>query len=249
MPLIKTEAIVLKDSSLSEADLIATLFTKEFGKIRAVARSARRLKSGFGGSLEPLSYIRIDFYERENKELAYLNHVDLEESFFELQADYEFQIVGAYLIEVVDLIFPEREANPKVFRLILSILRSRRQAVGVIQLLAYFNFWVLRLSGFLPSFETCSRCGVSLNVTGGRLVRSEHRIYCLNCSPQRGDRISPEIVSLAKSFSSHGIAQIHEQKQYRPEIFRELNSLLQSLLMKAVDKPVKSIQLFRDLKL
>ena len=83
MPLRETEAIVLRTYRLGEADKIASLFTRQLGRLRAVAKGAFRPKSRFGGALEPLSYLRVQLFERENRDLLPLNSVELVESFFE----------------------------------------------------------------------------------------------------------------------------------------------------------------------
>jgi DNA repair protein RecO (recombination protein O) len=246
MSLLRAEAIVLKGSALSEADLIFTLFTREFGKIRAVAKSARRLKSRFGGALEPLTYIRVDFYEKENRDLVYLNRCEVEETFFDLQLDYGFQVACAYLVEVVDGFMPEREANARVFRLILALLRARRQGVETVQFLAYFNYWILRLSGLLPEMDKCSLCGESLESAGGFYSRPDHRAYCGKCKPGGGDRISADLVLLAKSFSRRSLLGVIGEKQWSKLLFDQMRVKTEVLVLKSVDKALKSIDLLHD---
>src|SRR5207249_1920112 len=77
MPLRETEAIVLRTYRLCEADKIVSLFTRQFGRLRAAAGGAQRTKSRYGGTLEPLSYIRLWLYERENRDLLRLNSAEL----------------------------------------------------------------------------------------------------------------------------------------------------------------------------
>jgi DNA repair protein RecO (recombination protein O) len=243
MPLTQAEAIVLRDYSLAEADLIATLFTREFGKIRAVAKSARRLKNRFSGSLEPLSHIRIEYYERENRDLVYLNRCDLEETFFDLQSDYGFQLACAYVAEIVDALLPDREASPKVFRLLLSILRARKEGVEAIPLLAYFNFWMLRLSGLLPVMDACAHCGTTLSKQGGRLLLPEHKVFCRECRGSGGASLTPDCIGLAQAFAREPIRQIHGRGTFTPAAFDSFNALLERMVVAAVDKPIKCIDL------
>jgi DNA repair protein RecO (recombination protein O) len=247
MPLYRAEAIVLRGYSLAEADLITTLFTREFGKIRAVAKAARRLKNRFSGTLEPLSHIRVDFYERENRELVYLNRCDLEETFFDLQADYGFQVAGAYMVEIIDALLPDREVNPKVFRLLLSVLRERKRGIATIALLAYFNYWMLKLSGFLPVLDVCSRCGALLGTRGARLALSEHKVYCQDCKTSGGTAVPPACISLAQFFARESVHRVQE-RGVSPETFDKLNAVLERLTLAAVEKPIKSISLLHDLR-
>ena len=124
MPLRETEAIVLRTYRLGEADKIASLFTRQLGRLRAVAQGALRPKSRYGGTLEPLSYVRIWIFERENRDLLRLNSVEIIESFFDMQKDYRVQLAAQYLSEVRERLLPEREVNERIFRLLVAVLRA-----------------------------------------------------------------------------------------------------------------------------
>lgn len=249
MAIINAEAIVLKSHPLSESDLIVTLFTKEVGKVRVVAKAARRLRGKFGGALEPLSHVRVDFYEREHRELAYLSRCELEETFFDLQADYAFQVSCAYWIEVLDLFCQDREANPKVFRLILALLNSRKRGVPSSKLMPYFNFWILRLAGFLPGLETCCQCGSPLEKqNGGRFFQPEKRVYCMNCRARGGLRLWGEEIMLAKLFLVQPITRIDGQRRFKEQSFDSLNSILEPLILQVVERPIRSLGLLRELR-
>ena len=167
MPLRETEAIVLRTYRLGEADKIASLFTRQLGRLRAVARGALRPKSRYGGTLEPLSYVRLWIFERENRDLLHLNSVEIIESFFDMQKDYRVQLAAQYLAEVGERLLPEREVNERIFRLLLAVLRALKHSGEVNRPLLYFDYWMVRLGGFLPDFETCSACGRALGEEGG----------------------------------------------------------------------------------
>jgi DNA repair protein RecO (recombination protein O) len=161
MPLVETEAIVLRTYRLGEADKIVSLFTRQMGRVRAVASGAQRTKSRYGGTLESLCYVRLWFYERENRDLARLNSVELIESFFDMQKDYAAHVAGQYAVEVCEYLLPEREVNERVFRLLLVVLRSLKRFREQDRPLVYFNYWMLRLGGFLPDLSVCGACGRS----------------------------------------------------------------------------------------
>ncbi|HEY6290490.1 MAG TPA: DNA repair protein RecO [Terriglobia bacterium] len=129
MPLIETEAIVLRTYRLGEADKIVSLFTRQMGRVRAVASGAQRTKSRYGGTLESLGYVRLWLYERENRDLGRLNSVEIIESFFDMQKDYSSHLAAQYLVEVAELLLPEREVNDRVFRLMLAVLRGLKRGL------------------------------------------------------------------------------------------------------------------------
>ncbi len=81
MPVFESEAIVLRSFPLGESDRLVSFLSRDHGRLRGVASGARRTKSRFGSTLEPLSYVRIWFYQRETRDLVRISQTDLIESF------------------------------------------------------------------------------------------------------------------------------------------------------------------------
>ena len=181
MPLREMEAIVLRTYRLAEADKIASLFTRQMGRLRVAAAGARRTKSRFGAALEPLSHVRAFIYERENRDLLRMNSAELIESFFNMQKDYRVQLAAQYLAEVGERMIPEREPNDRLFRLFLAVLRSLKNSGEVTRPLLYFDYWLVRLAGFLPDFDHCQSCGRALGETGGFFLPGSEGLVCDNC--------------------------------------------------------------------
>lgn len=162
MPLRESEAIVLRSFPLGEADRLVSFLTRTWGRVRGVARGARRPKSRFGSTLEPLSHIRICYYERETRELVRISSADIIESFLAAQSDYQASVALALVAEVTEAVLPDHEPSDAAFRLVLHVARAIRDR-GTIELpLAYFALWTVRLGGWLGDLERCSRCGREL---------------------------------------------------------------------------------------
>ena len=191
MPLRETEAIVLRTYRLAEADKIASLFTRQMGRLRAVATGARRTKSRYGAALEPLSYVRVLIFEREHRELLRMNSAELIESFFDMQKDYRLQLAAQVIAEVAERMIPEREVNERLFRLLLAVLRSLKLSGEVSRPLLYFDYWLLRLAGFLPDLEHCHNCARALGERGGFYGPGSEGLLCESCRTGiTGQRIS-----------------------------------------------------------
>jgi DNA repair protein RecO (recombination protein O) len=188
MPLRETEAIVLRTYRLGEADKIASLLTRQWGRLRAVATGAQRPKSRYGGTLEPLSYVRLWLFERENRELLRLNSAELLESFFDMQKDYRLQVAAQYVAEVSERFLPEREVNERAFRLLLAVLRGMKHGGEVNRPLLYFNYWLLRLGGLLPELEQCATCGRPLGEEAGYYGPGSEGLLCAACRPSHADQ-------------------------------------------------------------
>lgn len=162
MALKESEAIVLRTYPLREADLLVTLFTRLEGKVRGVARAAKKSKKRFGGALEPLTYVRAYYDDRERSELARLDSCDVLESPLATEVSYPRAVALGHVAEVLDELLPDREANDAVFRLALSVLASLR-GPEIWLPITYFELWMTRLMGYLPELGECIACGRALN--------------------------------------------------------------------------------------
>jgi len=154
MPARVSESLVLRTYPLREADLIASFLTRDQGKLRGVARRARRPKSRFGSGLERLSHVRMFYFQRENRELVELDSCELIHSQFAVATDYACGVALDYLAELSDGLLPPAEPNERFFRLLLAVLDHLRRRPGDIwPAVTYFSLWAVRLSGILPALE------------------------------------------------------------------------------------------------
>jgi len=165
MALKESEAIVLRTYPLRESDLLVTLFTRMEGKVKGVARAAMKSRRRFGGALEPLTYVRAFYDDRERQELARLDSCEVIESPMSGEVGYPRAVALAHVAELLDELMPDREASDAVFRLSLAVLQELRGPVLWMPL-TYFELWMTRLMGFLPEFSECVVCGRSFDDSG-----------------------------------------------------------------------------------
>ncbi len=155
MPARVSEALVLRSYPFGEADLVVGFLTRDKGKLRGVAKRARRPKSPFGSGLERLSHVRLQYFQRETRELVSLDSCELIASQFTLASDYSAGVALDYLAEVADQLLPPAEPSELFFRLLLAVLDYLRvrQSEGVWPAVTYYTLWAVRLSGFLPGLR------------------------------------------------------------------------------------------------
>src|SRR5437899_7860301 len=122
MAIKESEALVLRTYPFREPDLLVTLFTRVEGKVRGVARAAKKSRRRFGGALEPLTYIKVAYEDRERQELARLDACEVLESPLTTEVSYPRAVALGHVAELLDELLPDREANDAVFRLALSVL-------------------------------------------------------------------------------------------------------------------------------
>jgi len=155
MPAQASEAFIFRTYPFKEGDLIVSFFTRDQGKLRGVARSARKPKSSFGSGLERLSRVTMSYYQRENRELVNLNSCDVLSSQFGLASDYAANLALDYMAEVSENILPAAEPSERFFRLLMAVLGylQNNPSSGVWPAVNYFTLWAVRLTGILPDLR------------------------------------------------------------------------------------------------
>jgi DNA repair protein RecO (recombination protein O) len=205
MPLVTTEAFVLRTYSLAEADKICVFFTRQSGKVRGVAHGARKLKSRFGSALEPFTEVRLKYFQKENRELINISTCDIVRSHFERAArDVETANAFSYLAELLTEFIPEHESNERLYRLVRASLEAIEQGEDLLPVLRYFESWLLRLCGFYPEPSNCSVCGEVIRPPEPTFITGEGSPKCSSCSGGRGIRMDAPLRGvLSDLFSSH----------------------------------------------
>lgn len=154
------EAIVLRTWPFHEADLLVSLFTREQGKVKGVARHAMRSRRRFGGALEPMTHVRATWAERPRQELVRLDSFEILSSPMTEKVDYGRVAALELIAEVLDEL-PEGAVEDAVFRLALAVMSELR--VGRVWMpVTYFCLWMNRLMGWMPELGHCVVCGLDL---------------------------------------------------------------------------------------
>lgn len=196
MALRESEAIVLRTYPLREADLLVTFFTRLEGKVRGVARSAKKSKRRFGGALEPLTYVRAFYDVRERQELVRLDSCEVLESPLAAEVSYARAVALGHIAELLDELLPDHEANDSIFRLTLSVLRVLNGS-EVWMPVTYFQLWLTRLVGFLPDLSECVVCGRNLNSSRAYFHALADGLMCADDKRLASSEISGESRALA----------------------------------------------------
>ncbi len=153
---------MLRTYPMREADLLVTLFTRAEGKVRGVARSAKKSKRRFGGALEPLTHVRAFYDMKEGQDLVRLDACEVLESPLATEVTYARAVALGHVAELLDELLPDHEANDAIFRLTLSVLHVLA-GTELWMPITYFELWLTRLVGFLPELTECIACGRALN--------------------------------------------------------------------------------------
>src|SRR6202789_2027189 len=155
------EAIVLRTWPFQEADLLVSLFTREQGRVKGVARHAMRSRRRFGGALEPMTHVRASYAEKPRQELVRLDAFEILSSPMSRPVDYPRVAALEMVAEVLEEALPEQAPEDAVFRLALAVL-DEMQVGRVWMPVTYFALWMNRLMGWVPELGHCVVCGLDL---------------------------------------------------------------------------------------
>jgi DNA repair protein RecO (recombination protein O) len=181
MSVLTSEAVVLRTWPVHEADLIVSFFTRDYGKVRGVAKSALKSRKRFGGALEPMTLAQAWFAERNGQELVRLDQLEIVRSPLSSPIDPTRMTVLSFFAELLDEALPDHDPQETIFRLLVSVLEQTTVEQPWMPL-TYFQLWMTRLMGLLPDIAHCTACGealtageVSFNTLGDGLFCQIHR--------------------------------------------------------------------------
>lgn len=240
MSLFETEAIILKTYSLSEADKIVVFLTEKQGLVRGVAKGAKRLKSKFGGSLEPFTVTYISYFQKEERELVSIRQIELVKSYFEIVCEPYVLEKFSYLVDLIVEFAPPHDPNEKLYRMVKVCLEKAAQSPEFIDsVILYFEFWLLRLAGFLPNWETCSICKRQFTLREKAFLQTDFHLFCVQCRKSDNHNVVNSglrfIHTAARKYTPDNFIQ---NTADRAEAISELSVILKKMLSRILNREV-----------
>jgi len=238
----KTETVIIGSMNLGEADKLVTFFSLERGKLRGVAKNARKSFRRFGAGLELFTHTRLHLYEKEHQELIRIESADIISQHFEMTGDLDRMAAGSVILELVKEIAPEGERNVHAFQLLAHILHLLNEGVDPMFLLRIFEIRFLSLLGFQPRLDKCLSCGcaaerqmVFFGLKGG--------VLCPDCLVSSGEdqiHLSPGAIGFYYHALRMDLAKVTRLKP-SADIMRELDRAFSSHTLHILGKRLKSV--------
>ncbi|MGO8934717.1 MAG: DNA repair protein RecO [Terracidiphilus sp.] len=202
MSVLTSEAVVLRTWPVHEADLLVSFFTRDYGRLKGMAKAALKSRKRFGGALEPMTLARAWFAERPRQELVRLDQLEILRSPLSAPVDQTRMAVRSFYAEVIDEALPERDPQATVFRLLASVLEQtsavKSEIVQPWMALTYFSLWMTRLMGLLPDIGHCMVCGDTLGEGEVRFNAYADGLFCGLHSNGSGSSLSADSWQLAQ---------------------------------------------------
>ena len=185
----KATALVLRTTDWSETSRIATLWTREFGKVRVLAKGGRRLKSNFESALDLLTVCSIVLLRKSSGSLDLLTEAQVVERFPQLRLDLQALYAGYYVAELLADWTEDYDPHPALFdeaRETLRALGENKQTTGL--RLARFELVLLRELGYSPQWENCASCGAGLDENSLVFSPSAGGMVCSACRQRQREK-------------------------------------------------------------
>ena len=253
MPLFKTNAIVIRSTNYGESDKIVTFFTKDFGKLKGIAKGARRSRKRFQNALGLFSHLRLIFFDKEGMGLVRAEGCDILHSFPKIREDLKKILHGNYYLELMNEMAGEREGNPEAFELLLSSLSNLEELDLQEEQLRIFEIRMLSLFGYRPNMRRCNLCkkdwedlkeppAVFFSLERGALI-------CETCSKTRNNLIP---ISLGTARLVEKISQVEFSKiqrlRFTLQALSESRELLPKFISYQLGKELKSLKALGDIR-
>ncbi len=247
----QTRGIVLKQTKLGEFDKIITIYTREFGKVKAVAKGACRPKSKLGGNVEPLTH-SLMFLAR-GRNLDIVTQSQTIDGFLALRGDLWRMACGFYVLELIDAFTAEGSESRPSFDLLLEVLDQLSQPEANEVALRYFELHLLHHLGYRPQLRRCVSCDSSLRPVVNFFCPDKGGILCPGCDrEEHAQQESTEPDSIRSSFllsvEALKVLRLWQSCEYatavrvrlKPDLSRELERVLHEYIRHIVQREIKS---------
>jgi DNA repair protein RecO (recombination protein O) len=247
MALGRSAAVVIGSFPLGESDRLVTFFSRDFGRVRGVARAARRIKSRFGGSLELFTLGTLVFFDTGRSELVRIDHFDVTHPFAPLREDLGRLGEAAWVVEIVARTTGERDRQPALYGLLVRTLKAMEAAPRPPRVAACFGVRCLDLLGHRPRLDRCVECGRVYPFP--RPALGEGGVLCEACGHRPGAGSVP--VSPATLAAFDRLRAVRWEEAVSTPIGRagpELRAVLDTQLARVIGQPTRSGRFLRELK-
>lgn len=183
MSVYQSQAVVIGRRVLGESDRLVEFYTRDFGKLRGVAKSARRPRSRFGSSLELFTFGEVIFFDSGRSELVRIDHFDILHSFVGVREDLDRLGRGAWAVEALAKLAAERDPNSTLFRLLVRTLTSLEASARPRWVSTCFALRAVDLFGHRPRIDRCVVCGRAYPFADPILDIEVGGLVCRRCGP------------------------------------------------------------------
>lgn len=241
----RSEGIVLRRTNFGEADRLLTLYSREFGKIKALAKGARKPQTRKTGHIE--LFMRTNFMFARGKRIDLITQAELVEAYPMLREDLILTTYASYTIELLDSLTPEGDRDLPKYDLLAKALTWFSEAVDPRLTARYYELRLLSLAGYQPQLFNCVNCEEAIREEDQYFSAELGGLLCPNCR-QRDLQAKPISATAVKVLRYLQIRDWNTVKvlHLRGALQRELEAIMHHYLHYVLEHNLKSVEfLFR----
>lgn len=236
----QVEAVVLRHADWGEADRLLTLYTRQRGKLRVVAKGARRIRSRKAGHLEP--FTRLTLQLARSRALPIVTQAETLEAYLPLRDDLLRTAAASTVVEMLDRFTYEDESeHPAIYRLLAETLGRVAVLPDPWMALRYYEIHLLDLLGYRPQLVTCANCGGEIHAVDQYFSLGQGGVLCPRCGA--GLPGSRPVTMQALKILRHVQRSSYSEAQRanpQPEVRLEVGALLQSYITYLLERELNS---------
>jgi len=243
----QAQVIVIKQTKIGEADKVVTLYTLEFGKLKAVAKGACRPGSKLGGNVEPPNYCLVMLAKGRNLDI--ITQSQTMDGFLKVKGDLWCISCSSYILELVDAFTTEGSPNQPLFELLLDALKNLSLSNGDETVLRYFELHLLQHLGYRPQLRRCVVCNSPLKPGVNFFSPGQGGALCSGCNhgeftshPISIDAL--KVLRLWQDCDYHTVSRV----KMSSKLSSELRLLMQEYITYLLQREVKSMAWLEELK-
>jgi len=241
----KTAAVVIGSFPLGESDRLVTFYSRDFGKIRGVAKAARRMRPRFGSALELCTLGELVFFDNGRSELVRIDHFDITRPFDRVREDLERLAQAAWMIECVARLTAERDRHVALFSLLVRGLRALEGSRPPARVAIAFGVRCVEALGHRPRLDACVECGRAYPFP--RPALGDGGLTCEACArPGAALAISPATIGAFERLRSVSWDEAFALPLARVEA--ELSALLEAQVARLIGHPTRSTKFQQELR-
>ncbi|NKQ36100.1 MAG: DNA repair protein RecO [Chloroflexi bacterium] len=243
----RTEAIVIKRRNFGEADRLLTLFSREYGKIRAIAKGARKPQSRKTGHVE--LFMRSKFLMAKGKELNIITQAEMVEGYSPLRDDLVRATYASYVVELLDRLTVEEGKHLDIYRLLAEALGWFAYTDDMLLAARYYELRLLALTGFQPQLFSCVSCGEPIEEQDQFFSAELGGLLCPNCqtADRRAQPISSAAAKVLRYLQTRPWDTVQLLRLKRP-LHTELEAIMHYYLTYILERNLKSVDFLHRLR-
>ena len=243
----QVDAVVLRHSDWGEADRLLWLYTLELGKVRALAKGARKIRSRKAGHLEP--FTRVHLLLAKGREILLVTQAETIEAYLPLHEDMEGITYASYAVELLDRFTYEEGENRPLYQLLVDTLGRLSQTSEKDLVIRYFELRLLDLVGFRPQLFRCLGCGEEILPQAQYFSAQEGGVLCPKCgaSSNGAQPISMQALKYLRHYQRSKFSEATKAR-LTPELNRELETVMQHYLTYLLERGLNTPPFLRRLR-